>query len=98
MSQSKMHDFLFKNVSILDGVGSKTIKLLKKKRPIEKKFLKNLNSFNFIDNGHLDSLEIISFNFSIEKKFKIKFNFKELSSKKYKTISGLSDIIFKKIN
>ena len=44
------------------------IKLLKKKRPIEKKFLKNLNSFNFIDNGHLDSLEIISFNFSIEKK------------------------------
>ena len=35
MSQSKMYDFLFKNVSILDGVGSKTIKLLKKKK-IEK--------------------------------------------------------------
>ena len=73
------------------------IKLLKKKIPIEKKFLKNLNSFNFIYKGHLDSLEFISFNFSIEKKFKIKFNFKELSSKKYKTVSGLSDIILKKL-
>ena len=35
MNQSKIHDFLFQNVSILDGVGTKTIKLLKKKE-IEK--------------------------------------------------------------
>ena len=35
MNQSKIQDFLFQNVSILDGVGTKTIKLLKKKK-IEK--------------------------------------------------------------
>ena len=32
MNQSKIHDFLFQNVSFLDGVGTKTIKLLKKKK------------------------------------------------------------------
>tara|TARA_B110000438_G_scaffold298002_1_gene345361 strand:- start:636 stop:2696 length:2061 start_codon:yes stop_codon:yes gene_type:complete len=35
MNQSKLYDFLFKEVSILNGVGTKTIKLLKKKK-IEK--------------------------------------------------------------
>ena len=35
MNQTKIHDFLFQNVSTLNGVGSKTIKLLKKKK-IEK--------------------------------------------------------------
>ena len=35
MDQSKIYDFLFKEVSILNGVGNKTIKLLKKKK-IEK--------------------------------------------------------------
>ena len=37
MNQSKIHDFLFQDVSILNGVGAKTINLLKKK-PF---FLKN---------------------------------------------------------
>tara|TARA_Y100000590_G_scaffold466791_1_gene643359 strand:+ start:246 stop:2324 length:2079 start_codon:yes stop_codon:yes gene_type:complete len=35
MNQSKLHNFLFENISILKGVGSKTKKLLKKKK-IEK--------------------------------------------------------------
>ena len=35
MNQSKIHDFLFQDVSILNGVGAKTINLLKKKK-IEK--------------------------------------------------------------
>ena len=35
MNQSKMHNFLIQNVSVLDGVGIKTKKLLKKKK-IEK--------------------------------------------------------------
>ena len=35
MNQSKIHDFLTQSVSILDGVGTKTKKLLKKKK-IEK--------------------------------------------------------------
>ena len=34
------------------------IKLLKKRRPIKKIFLKNINNFDFIDSGQIDSLEI----------------------------------------
>ena len=34
MNQSKIHDFLIQNVSVLDGVGAKTKKLLKKKLEI----------------------------------------------------------------
>ena len=73
------------------------IKLFKKRRPIKKIFLKNINNFDFIDSGHIDSLEIITFNFSIEKKFKIKFTHQELSSKKFKIVSGLTEIIYKKL-
>ena len=32
MNQSKIHDFLIQNVSVLDGVGTKTKKLLKKRK------------------------------------------------------------------
>ena len=32
MNQSKIHDFLIQNVSALEGVGTKTKKLLKKKK------------------------------------------------------------------
>jgi len=73
------------------------IKLLKKKRPIKKFFLKDLSKFNFIDSGHIDSLELITFNFMIEKKFKIKFSHKDLSSKKFGIVSGLTEIIYRKI-
>jgi len=84
MKKKKITDFL--------------IKLLKKKRPIKKLFLKDMNKFNFIDSGHVDSLELITFNFMIEKKFKIKFSHKDLSSKKFGIVSGLTEIIYKKIS
>jgi len=74
------------------------IKTLKKVRPMKKLSQNNIQNFNFIDSGHIDSFEIISFNFNLEKKFKIKFTPKELILKKFKTISGLSNIIYKKIS
>ena len=82
------------------------IRTLKKARPInrlwshrfEKLSQNNIQNFNFIDSGHIDSFAIISFNFNLEKKFKIKFTPKELSSNKFKTIFGLSNIIYKKIS
>jgi acyl carrier protein len=74
------------------------IKTLKKVRPIKKISKNDIQNFNFIDSGHIDSFEIIKFNFGLEKKFKFKFTPKDLSLKKFKTISGLSDIIYKKIS
>ena len=61
MNQSKTHNFLFQNVSKLSGVGSKTKKLLKKKK-IEKisDLLWNFPE-GFTDRSNvktLDSLEI----------------------------------------
>ena len=61
MNQSKIHDFLFENVSVLGGVGTKTKKLLKKKK-IEKisDLLWNIPQ-DFTDSSNsqtLDKLEI----------------------------------------
>ena len=79
-----------------DKIISELFKILKKIRPININ-KKNINEYNFINSGHLDSLEIIRFNMSIEKKFKIKFKFNTLLLKKYNTLSGLASIIKKKI-
>mgnify|MGYP001029631472 FL=1 len=40
----------------------KLIILINQIRPIEKSLKKKLDKFNYIDNGHLDSMEIIKFN------------------------------------
>ena len=72
--------------------------LLKKLKPIPKKFYKDLNLFNYYDSGHLDSLEIIRFNLLVEKKFKIRINPQESIKKSIYTLNGLASIILKKIN
>ena len=72
-------------------------KALENKKKISKKIKKNIHNFNFIDSGFLDSIEIFLFIIKIEKKFKIKFTNKDITSKKIKTVSGITDIIIKKI-
>jgi acyl carrier protein len=79
-----------------DKIISELLKILNKIRPINKN-QKKINQFNFIDSGYLDSLEIIRFNMSVEKKFKIKIKFNTLLLKKYNTLGGLASIIKKKI-
>jgi len=71
--------------------------ILQKKRKIPIKFKKNLEKFNFIDSGFIDSLEIFFFIVQIEKKFKIKFSNKEINSKKFKIIPGITELIQKKL-
>ena len=74
------------------------IKKLKKIRPIEKKHFKNIDKFNFISSRHIDSIEILKFNFEIEDKFQISFKSNELVIKTHGTIGGLSSLIFKKLS
>jgi acyl carrier protein len=66
-------------------------------RSIEKKYLNNIDKFDFLDTGHLDSIELLRFNLEIEKKFKITIKPIETTFKKYKTVGGLTSIIAKKL-
>jgi len=74
------------------------VKLLNKFRLIEKNYFNNIDKFNFIDAGHLDSIEILKFNLQIEKKFKIRFKPIETTSTNYKTVGGLTSLIYKKLS
>ena len=73
------------------------IRLLEKKKNIPKEIKKDIDSFRYLDHGQIDSLELISFVISIEKKFSIKFTPKDLSSKEFRTVIGLVKLIEKKI-
>lgn len=79
-----------------DKIISELLKILNKIRPISKN-QKRIKEFNFVDSGHLDSLEIIRFNMSVEKRFKIQIKFNTLLLKKYNTLEGLALIIKKKL-
>ena len=94
-----MHDFLFKNVSILDGVGSKTIKLLKKKK-IEKisDLLWNFPQ-GFTDRTNIQTLDKLEIGKITTIKVKvIKYNFPRIRNLPNKVIcedeNGKIDIIF----
>ena len=71
--------------------------LISKIRPINKDLRKKINEFNYIESGHLDSMEIIKFNLSVEKKFKIKIKPQETTKKNFQTLEGLALTILKKI-
>ena len=99
MNQSKIHDFLFQNVSILDGVGTKTMKLLKKKK-IEKisDLLWNFPQ-GFTDRSNLQTLDKLEIGKITTIKVKVvKYNFPRIRNLPNKVIcedkNGKIDIIF----
>jgi len=75
----------------------KLVILISKIRPIQRNLKKQINEFNYIENGHLDSMEIIKFNLSVEKMFKIKIKPKETIKKNFYTLEGLASTILKKL-
>ena len=99
MNQSKIYDFLFNEVSILDGVGSKTINLLKKKK-IEKvsDLLWNFPQ-GFTDRSNLRTLDKLEIGKITTIKVKVvKYNFPRIRNLPNKVIcedrNGKIDIIF----
>ena len=79
MNQSKIHDFLDRNVSTLDGVGIKTKKILKKKK-IEKisDLLWNLPQ-GFVDRSNIKQLDKLEIGKITTVKVKVlKYNFPKL--------------------
>lgn len=79
-------------------IEKKIISLLKKKGPFLKNEKQNLSGYNYIKSGHIDSLNLMKFIFQVEDIFKVKFSYKQISSTKFGVISGLANIIEKKIN
>lgn len=71
---------------------------LGKIRTLDREALKDIDNFDFINSGHLDSMEILKFNMLIENKFKIKITPNQVTSKNYKIVNGLINIIFKKLS
>ena len=58
---------------------------------------KNLKNFNFLKNEEIDSLDILNFIISVEKKYKIKFEEEDYKNNNFGLIGELAKIIYKKI-
>jgi len=71
------------------------LKILEKRGSVDN--TKDILSYNFIDNGHIDSLNSIKFILELQSKFKLKFSDKEINSKDFKKVGGLLKIIKRKI-
>ena len=77
-------------------IQKKILKIVEKsKKIIEKKFEKKLDYW-FIDEGIVDSINLIRFILEIESKFKIKLTSKDTQSDNFRTINGITKIINKK--
>tara|TARA_Y100000590_G_scaffold100669_1_gene114424 strand:- start:2932 stop:5004 length:2073 start_codon:yes stop_codon:yes gene_type:complete len=99
MNQSKMHDFLIQSVSTLNGVGTKTKRLLKKKK-IEKisDLLWNIPQ-DFVDRSNVQALDKLEIGKITTIKVKvIKYNFPRIRNLPNKIIcedeKGKIDIVF----
>lgn len=57
----------------------------------------NINDFNFIESGYVDSIGLISFIAEIEEKYDIEFSDEEIMTDSFCTIGGLVEIIESKL-
>ena len=57
----------------------------------------NYETFNYIENGYVDSMGLVQFVTILEDDFDIEFSAEELLSEKFRTISGLEEIIMSKL-
>lgn len=57
----------------------------------------NLDSFDYIKSGYVDSMGIFMFTVEMEEEFGIAFTDDEIASDEFRTIGGLTSIIEKKL-
>ena len=80
----------------MEKIISKIVKILNKKKPIKFKLSTDKN-YDFVKNGHIDSLSMIAFVIDLENEFKIKLSYSNINSKNFGNIMGLSKLINSKI-
>ena len=69
--------------------------LIQKKYTIDETV--DLEKFNYIESGFVDSLGIIQFIAELEDEFSIEFSDEELASTEFKTVGGVIKIVEEKI-
>ncbi len=57
----------------------------------------DIDSFNFVENGYIDSVGMVSFVMEMEDEFGISFEDSELTDPKFQIIGSLAELITKKI-
>lgn len=70
--------------------------LLEKKQEIPKGA--DINSFRFMESGHIDSLGVMKFILQLEDKFGIDIGDEDMLSESFRTVGGLSKLITEKMN
>lgn len=58
----------------------------------------DLDNYNFIDNGHIDSLGVMKFMIALEAEFDVKFSDSELLSDDFRSIGLLAKLITNKLS
>ena len=71
------------------------LRLIEKKDKLPKNV--NVDSFNYIDSGYVDSLGIIKFVVEIESLYDIEISESDMESLEFRTVGGLVSIISRKI-
>ena len=72
---------------------NKLIKILEKRGPIQLKKNENIENFNFLEKGLIDSIGLIKFIFELEDCFNITLNENDTTSKNFGEVKGLIKII-----
>tara|TARA_B100001540_G_C15704330_1_gene595373 strand:- start:467 stop:739 length:273 start_codon:yes stop_codon:yes gene_type:complete len=82
--------------SKLKDIQKLLIKIIEKKNKIKMNSIEKKLKFRYLEEGHLDSIELINFIISLEDRFNVKFTSKDTESENFRTLEGISKIILKK--
>ena len=78
-----------------DSVRQFVLRLIEKKAKLPKDV--DVDSFDYIDSGYIDSLGIIRFILEIESKYDIEISDSDMQSSEFRTVGGLVSLINRKI-
>ena len=79
-----------------DSISAFILQLLEKKSKLPPDI--DPETFNYIDTGYIDSLELIKFISELEARFDIEITESDLASLDFKTVGGLASLVENKIN
>lgn len=79
-----------------DSISAFILQLLEKKSKLPPDI--DPETFNYIDTGYIDSLELIRFISELEARFDIEITESDLASPDFKTVGGLTSLIHDKLS
>lgn len=79
-----------------EEIKSVILSLLKKKQSLDG--IKNIDNLNFFEQGIIDSISLIKFVIELEDKFAIDIESQDISDSSFKTVDGLTKLIYSKVN